>query len=98
MQYINNSIGSKSLYEKLIGGSKFRQNGYINKEIKENLPETGVKLSEQNTVSNAVMFGNIDRRSRFYKGHNFWIISVTLNSIFQDTPSTMQLFGSNTDV
>jgi hypothetical protein len=35
MQYINNFIVWKPLYEELIRGTKFRQNGYINKEIKK---------------------------------------------------------------
>jgi hypothetical protein len=35
LQDINNFIGRKDLYEKLIGGPKFEQKSYINKEIKE---------------------------------------------------------------
>jgi len=27
----------------------------------------------------------------FYKGDHFWIISVKVNSIYQDTPSTKQM-------
>jgi hypothetical protein len=35
LQYINSVIGWKYLYEKVIEGPKFGQNGYINREIKK---------------------------------------------------------------
>jgi hypothetical protein len=94
LQYINRFIGWKSLCEKAIE-PQFGQNGYINIEIQEIHLKQDFKLPKQ-----CVQRRDFCDKGRLscVKKRNFWIVWVTLNSTFQDTPDTKQRSVSNRDL
>ena len=90
LQHINHFIGWKSLYGKLIGGPKFGQNVLLIRDLKKFAWNRSlIKWPRQCVQSHDVWWKRWTLT--LYKRDNFWITSLNLNSIFQDSPSTTQL-------